>query len=260
MAKFEEVPVDALRPHPLNEAIYDPSDDRDFLANVKKHGIAPIVAKSDGTIISGHRRWRAAKELGMETVPVIREDPSNDLLAIIAFNHQRKKTDAEITREFTFYEAEIAKLRKEAAARKSAGIKLDSPNGEPVKRERSRRTVARLLNIGDKKADCLLKLNREEEVRDEETGELRIVKPHSDLIGKLSTGEIPKIAIADRIRRERENKVNEHTDSNPDEESAAAERLSQIIGEAIDRALGGESKDSVVEWAVDNIMSEFIEE
>ena len=32
----------------------------------------PILAEADGTIIAGHGRWTAARELKMTTVPVIR--------------------------------------------------------------------------------------------------------------------------------------------------------------------------------------------
>lgn len=38
----------------------------------------PIVAKSDGTVIDGHLRLKAARELGLETVPVVLADELSD--------------------------------------------------------------------------------------------------------------------------------------------------------------------------------------
>lgn len=44
----------------------------DMAANIKEFGFrVPIVAKSDGLVVDGHLRLKAAKKLGLETVPVL---------------------------------------------------------------------------------------------------------------------------------------------------------------------------------------------
>ncbi len=89
--------VSDLRPHPKNLTIYGNEElPRDFVENVRVQGIlVPLAIKQDGTIISGHRRWRAARAVGMEAVPVeivSYADELDEREAIIAFNRQREKT------------------------------------------------------------------------------------------------------------------------------------------------------------------------
>ena len=44
-------------------------------ASIREFGFRiPIVAKSDGTVVDGHLRLKAAKKLGMEEVPVVLSD------------------------------------------------------------------------------------------------------------------------------------------------------------------------------------------
>lgn len=46
-----------------------------MIAAIKEFGFRiPIVAKSDGTIVDGHLRYKAAMKMGMETVPVVLAD------------------------------------------------------------------------------------------------------------------------------------------------------------------------------------------
>jgi len=70
--KIETRLIQSLKASPLNEMVYDkttPFDD--LVESVKRGGILePISICEDGTIISGHRRVKAAKALGMKSVPV----------------------------------------------------------------------------------------------------------------------------------------------------------------------------------------------
>ncbi|WCR54386.1 MAG: hypothetical protein PG981_001408 [Wolbachia endosymbiont of Ctenocephalides orientis wCori] len=44
-------------------------------ASIREFGFRiPIVAKSDGTVVDGHLRLKAARKLGMENVPVVLSD------------------------------------------------------------------------------------------------------------------------------------------------------------------------------------------
>ena len=54
-------------------------------------------------IISGHRRWLAAKEAGLRSVPVRYSEFDNELAereALIEFNRQREKTPGQIVNEY----------------------------------------------------------------------------------------------------------------------------------------------------------------
>jgi len=98
-----------LSAHPKNREIYgdtESSDDIDdnFVESVNENGvIEPLVATTDRQIISGHRRWIAAKSTDVNTVPVRLCEFDDDLAereALIEFNRQREKTPAQIVNEF----------------------------------------------------------------------------------------------------------------------------------------------------------------
>lgn len=68
--KVKEVPIGDVRPYPGNPRLNDGAVDA-VAASLKEFGWQqPIVVDSDGTIVAGHTRYKAALALGMETVPV----------------------------------------------------------------------------------------------------------------------------------------------------------------------------------------------
>jgi len=109
-----------LKPHPLNTDIYgEESLDQDLVSSIRSKGILePIVIRADGTILSGHRRWMATKELALSKVPCRVIYFSNSLdeeEALIEFNRQREKTFTQKMRESDYLmkiEGERAKERQ----------------------------------------------------------------------------------------------------------------------------------------------------
>jgi len=93
-----------LKPHPLNSWVYGDSYDNELLESIRAHGILePILVTKDGRIISGHRRWNAAVNIGLEDVPITVSELTDELdiqEAIIEANKQRKKTPEQRAREF----------------------------------------------------------------------------------------------------------------------------------------------------------------
>jgi len=109
-----------LRPHPKNQEVYGDTNDSDDLDNVFKESVAekgvlePLVITQGKQIVSGHRRWLAAKDAGLDTVPVRFAEFDNDLAereALIEFNRQREKTAGQIVNEFE----EVLAVEKERA-------------------------------------------------------------------------------------------------------------------------------------------------
>jgi len=107
-----------------NEEIYGDTEDveQKFVESVREKGVLePLVVDEDKTIISGHRRWSAALEVGAEKVPVrvsSFEDEIEKREALIEFNRQRDKTPAQVVNEFeeqVEIEKEKAKERVEEA-------------------------------------------------------------------------------------------------------------------------------------------------
>jgi len=62
--------LDSITPYPGNPRIND-AGVAAVAASIREFGFRqPIVVDADGVIICGHTRYRAAQELGLETVPV----------------------------------------------------------------------------------------------------------------------------------------------------------------------------------------------
>lgn len=72
--KVQYWPIDDVKPYPNNPRNND--DAVEYVANsIREFSFQqPIVVDTDGTIIAGHTRLKAAKLLGMETVPVVVAD------------------------------------------------------------------------------------------------------------------------------------------------------------------------------------------
>ena len=101
-----------LKIHPRNQEFFDDvmgEDYERFKQSIKNEGVlSPLIVTSDMTIISGHQRYRAAKELGLITVPVIiREDltdEDNILKALIAANFGRiQKNESKLRKAIAEY-------------------------------------------------------------------------------------------------------------------------------------------------------------
>lgn len=99
--KMQQININVLKPHPRNNEFFDDLSGEEFerlKESIRTQKIyTDILVSPDMTIISGHQRVRAAKELGMELVPIkIDQDLQNEeskLLALIANNFGRRKND-----------------------------------------------------------------------------------------------------------------------------------------------------------------------
>lgn len=66
--------LDELTPYENNPRFNDDAVDA-VAASIREFGFkVPLVLDGDGTIIAGHTRWKAAKKLGLDTVPCVVAD------------------------------------------------------------------------------------------------------------------------------------------------------------------------------------------
>lgn len=78
MMKFESWPIDRCIAYARNPRKNDHAIDA-VASAIKEFGFrVPIVAKSDGLVVDGHLRLKAAKKLGLTEVPVILADDMTD--------------------------------------------------------------------------------------------------------------------------------------------------------------------------------------
>jgi ParB-like chromosome segregation protein Spo0J len=165
MAGQEMRAVCDLKAHPANAKIYgegDPADDA-FTANVKEVGVGqPLVVLGDGTILSGHRRWRAAFRAGLEEVPVVVAEPADAAEAVyllVKYNEQREKTNeqkANEARALLKVEKERAKARQKEHAGTAPGKPKTVPEHVPEVNDapgEARDKVGEALGVSGKTAE-----------------------------------------------------------------------------------------------------------
>lgn len=120
--------VDEIMPSPENDQLYRPVDPNDpevraLAKSIQTHGILePLVVSKDRYIISGHRRYAAARLAGLETVPcrlarIYRTDDIDAFLRRLReHNRQRNKSrDEQIREEAVSIDPDQAYARLRAA-------------------------------------------------------------------------------------------------------------------------------------------------
>lgn len=77
--KIEYVPIEKLKPSDYNPRFMPQLEMRNLMQSIKEFGnVDPVVANKDFTIIGGEQRWRACKNLGHKTMPVVFIDVDKD--------------------------------------------------------------------------------------------------------------------------------------------------------------------------------------
>lgn len=107
-----------LQPHPRNLIIYGENENVSELIEMinRSQWIKPLIVTSKGTIISGHRRWQAAKQLNWETIPIeVKEfkNESEEIEFLLLENASRIKTIEQRVREGKIWEEIEQKKAKE---------------------------------------------------------------------------------------------------------------------------------------------------
>src|SRR5580704_15170694 len=68
---IETWPIERLREYPRNPRKNDKAVDR-MVASIREFGFKiPVLARSDGEVVDGHLRLKAARKLGIAEIPVI---------------------------------------------------------------------------------------------------------------------------------------------------------------------------------------------
>lgn len=97
--EITNVSISVLKVHPRNTEFFDDISGKEyeeFKHSILEDGIiSEIIVAPDMTIISGHQRYKAAKEIGIKMIPIrIREDlidENKKLKVLLAANFQRPK-------------------------------------------------------------------------------------------------------------------------------------------------------------------------
>ncbi|MDP3012679.1 MAG: ParB/RepB/Spo0J family partition protein, partial [Candidatus Subteraquimicrobiales bacterium] len=141
--RIEEILIDNIIPNPNQpRKHFDPQAFEELVSSIKEFGlIQPIVVRTKENnfeIIAGERRWRAAKEAGLATIPaIIRNSTDTESLEMALIeNIQRENLNAveeatayhQLIEDFDLTQGELAsKLGKSRAAIANTLRLLDLP-------------------------------------------------------------------------------------------------------------------------------------
>lgn len=157
MQQITQIATKVLKVHPRNQEFFDDIEGKtyeQFKVSIKNEGVVtPLIVAPDMTVVSGHQRLKACKDLEIEKVPVIiREDLDDEdekLKKLLATNFGREKNSP-------------AKQVKVAA--EYVGL-VGNKQGRPNKRGEtrpflSREDIAKELGVSETTLKELLKIDR----------------------------------------------------------------------------------------------------
>lgn len=120
--------LEKINPHPLNEKIYgnDKVQQDELKKSIEMLGLLePLTITKDNTLVSGHRRLQALKEIGWEDVDCRISEFENLTLSLVELNRYRKKTSKELLNE-----AKILKQEYQNVVKMGRPKKGESRNGK----------------------------------------------------------------------------------------------------------------------------------
>ncbi|WP_303721889.1 ParB/RepB/Spo0J family partition protein [Malonomonas rubra] len=106
--KYFSCPIEELRPHGQQpRKTFDDAKMAELVASIKEKGvIQPLVIRQMADhyqIIAGERRWRAAQKAGLERVPVVIQDVTEDWALEVALIENIQREDLNPLEEATAY-------------------------------------------------------------------------------------------------------------------------------------------------------------
>jgi ParB family chromosome partitioning protein len=142
-AAFREIPVDAIRPNPRQpRQVFDDETLAELTSSIEAVGmLQPVVVREAGPaeyqLVMGERRWRAARQAGMDRIPAIVRDTGDDAMlrdALMENLHRQQLNPLEEAAAYQQLLAEFGATHEELARK--------------ISRSRSQVTnTIRLLNL-----------------------------------------------------------------------------------------------------------------
>lgn len=213
-----------LRVHPKNIEVYGDENVDDLIKSIKEIGIQhALIVTTSGLIISGNRRYKAARLIGLVEVPVdirVYKNELDEWEAILECNKQREKTKKQRGAEGGLY----GYIREERKQRSLANLiqYRDDTDCQPVdSRGRTDQEIAEKVGLGSyetyRQVQYVLKVCKE--LPEEQARVLEVLLEKStktayrivkeglvdrlipDIIVKLQNEDVPAIRIYRKIKR-----------------------------------------------------------
>ena len=132
--------VEKINENPLNSMIYGytPKQHQALKKSIELNGLLePLTITRDNTLVSGHRRLKAIKEIGYDDVECRLRDFDNVNVALVELNRTRVKTPTELLNESDLLKKEYSKM-----------VKRGRPNGSKNGKSSGGRNWT-ILNVAD---------------------------------------------------------------------------------------------------------------
>lgn len=179
--KYFSCPIEELKPHSQQpRKNFDDQKMAELIASIKEKGvIQPLVVRQQGDhyqIIAGERRWRAAQKAGLDRVPVVIQDVSENHALEIALIENIQREDLNPLEEAGAYRylVDTFDLSQEDVAQRVGKDRSTVANALRLLRlpdKIKEMVTAGKLSMGHARA--LLALEREEDVEDASNEVLR---------------------------------------------------------------------------------------
>jgi len=233
-AGLAEIPVGHLHPNPQQpRQIFDDDALSELTASIQRHGVLqPLLVSEDGpdryVLITGERRWRAARRAGLRTVPaVIRErlEDSDQLELALVENLQRQDlTPLEEARALDHLRTSLGLSQAEISARVGMNRSTVANSLRLLKLPREIQELVELGTLSAGHGRTLLAF---------ESDEARIEWASRTVASGLSVRDLEKAAVA--AREEPKNKKKNRPPAAPDPNlMAAEEKLELRLGAKVD--------------------------
>jgi ParB family transcriptional regulator, chromosome partitioning protein len=125
-ARFAELPLTSIAPNPVNpRVVFDADELAELVGSIREVGLLqPVVVRPVGEdryeLIMGERRWRAAQEAGLATIPaIVRETPDDVMLrdALLENLHRSQLNPLEEAAAYAQLLADFGATHEELATR-----------------------------------------------------------------------------------------------------------------------------------------------
>ncbi len=149
--------LDKIQPNPLNEQIYgyNEKEHKELVKSIELNGLLePLTITRDNLLVSGHRRYKAVREIGWEDVDCRLREFDNVSVALVELNKSRIKTKTELLNEAEILQTEYSKMIKKG--RPKNGEKREGKNWSIL-------NVSEKLNIGATNLKKLMSVKKYDE-------------------------------------------------------------------------------------------------
>lgn len=96
--KVEYVAIDAIKPNSYNPNRQSPDDFELLMSSIREDGFTQpvVVQRQTNEIVDGEHRWRAARQIGLTTIPVVFTDMSAEQMRISTLRHNRARGSEDV--------------------------------------------------------------------------------------------------------------------------------------------------------------------